>query len=299
MQVPPVLDLRQSPKAQDIELEQTFVVLASSVTLLYRWGNGNTRPWHIPEEEHAEREGGEEGVIDLAHRLHAEGATAPTDIVLARGKVFLDARPGHEKWSGVRTRYTPWVHATVRELLRRHLIRPRTPVLLGNWASLEGEFLGTARALARRPELPASIVLFHGTASDRLADIWQRGLRPQSQEHRVWRGERRPAPHRDFAIYLSADRPQAFYYAERAVRVARRSGKKGTHPVLLSVRLRRRAYGKLRADDDWLNLRRQWGMPADPADWFHSLVEFGQVAFVGSISPRVITIIPEEWRRGE
>jgi len=269
-------------------------VLTPEVTLLFRWGSrDNARTWHVPLEDRSVQG---EGVIDIGHRLAKQpGATGVVDIVItADRRVVLQGRTDDSKWPGVRSKYTPWVHATTRELLHRGLITPNHRVFSGNWASLEGAFLGRAAAVAKRPAFPRSIVLYHGTSTDRLPCILREGLNAQPRENRTWKERLLTGhpPHRVTAVYLTADTQQAEFYGRKAVRVGRRHGVAGAAPVLLQVTVPAREFSRLRADDDWL-----WRKREDPAarpedtDWYGSLTEFGQVAMVGAIPPSRLKVL--------
>ena len=310
--LPPVLDLRANPKARfeadnwsfghrpkgaKRNTARTFIVLAPDRTLLYRWGAGNTLHWTQARNTTfaSDFERNNEGVIDIAHRMqNTPGGTGATEIVVtADGRVVIEASNDQTRWPGVKTKYTPRVHKLVAELLRRGLIRPNHRVFSGNWASLEGDFLGTARVVAKRPAMPRTITLFHGTSTHRWDRIKHVGLRPVEPEMRAWKGERHSAPHRDEAVYLTASRGQARYYGTKAVTVARRHGVSGSKPMVLRVTLRAREFSKLRADDDWLNRRRfsEPPLPVDPLDWYGSLTEFAQVALVGTVPPHRLTVV--------
>jgi hypothetical protein len=260
-----------------------FVVLGpDDVTLFYSWGHYNVIPW--------------EEVLRKAQEAVTAGGfqQSITDISLHRKHVMIDSRPDTYKWGRVRTRYSLDVKQIVRELLRRGIIAETTPVKIGNWASQIGTLVGTAHQVAGRLDIPPRLVLYHGTTDVQFEDIATLGLRPMPLEHRVWKdaGGRRGHPlHREEAVYLTAALVSAEYYARKAVNVLRARGYRGVKPVVLRVRLSVRDFPGLRADDDYLSQRRFQNKPASEEDWFGSLQEFGQVAFLGTIPPRQLEVI--------
>jgi hypothetical protein len=62
-------------------------------------------------------------------------------------------------------------------------------------------------------------------------------------------------------------------------------------PVILQIVLPRREFKHLFADDDYMGKMARAGTPADPRDWRHSLSDFAQIAYQGTIPPEMIQII--------
>jgi len=272
---------------------RNFVVLGpDETTLFYSWGHNNVLPW--------------EEVLHKAHEVAKTGGFQQdiTDISLHRRHVMIDALPDEYKWGRVRTRYSLDVKRIVRELLKRGIIAENTPVKIGNWASQKGRLIGTARRIAGRLDVPSRLVLYHGTTSyhfeglyfegEGTVGIQTHGLRSMLLSHRIWKdvgGKRGHPLHREQAIYLTASLDSAEYYAQKAVNVLRARGYRGAKPVVLRVYLSKRDFPGLRADDDYLSRRQFRGEPASEGDWFGSLQECGQVAFVGAIPPGQLEVI--------
>jgi hypothetical protein len=113
----------------------------------------------------------------------------------------------------------------VRALHDRGVASLSAPIWLGNWAANKGEHIGTVRSiLATETQVRRTITLFHGTDTFRLQQIMRTGLRAVGLEQRVWNkgGAEKVRPeHREEAVYLTASRPQAEYYARKAVNIDR------------------------------------------------------------------------------
>ena len=274
-------DLRgPDPDPYDKHPGKYFIVLGpDDQTLFYVWGESNIIPW--------------KEVLHRAGEVHEAGGLQQdvTDISVYAGHVMFDAHPDEYKWGRIRTRYSLDVKRMVSELLRRGLISPTTPIKIGNWASQKGRSIGTARYVAGLLAVPQRLILYHGTTDMHWEDIQKLGLQSRPLAFRIWKdvgGKGGHPAHRDTAIYLTASLDTAAYYGEKAVRVLRARGYSGLSPVVLKITLTKRDFPKLRADDDYL-LRQRWhGWVPQEDDWFDSLQEFGQVAFVGSIPAKQI-----------
>lgn len=278
-------DLRLSPVADwEGRREVHFIVLGpDDQTYLYSWGHNNVIPW--------------EDVVDKLHVAVEAGGfqTDITDIAFDGGRILIRELPSEYKWGRNRTKYSLDVKNIVRELLRRALITPRTRIKLGNWANKKGYVIGTAAEIAGRRDVPQRIVLYHGTTDYHYNEyITTIGLCPVPLEKRIWKdagGKRGHPEHRDLAVYLTASPSQAEYYANKAVRTLRARGYRGLQPVMLKVLLLPSDYPNLRADDDYLQMQRYDKKPAREDDWFDSLQNFAQVAFIGCVPPERVAVI--------
>lgn len=190
----------------------TCVVLTKAGGLLvYYYGDRNTVPW-------GEVMTRAQGAMDRTLQDDIQG-------VVVHGTGYLLGRSRETgAWSGDRTAHSADVAATAQALLDRGAATLSTPIWIGNWAARSGEHVGTVRSLVARRDPRKSLTLYHGTSTLRLATIMQDGLKPLDLGERVWNkggaGKKRPA-HRDEAVYLSASRPQAEYYAKKAVDIDR------------------------------------------------------------------------------
>ena len=146
-------------------------------------------------------------------------------IVKGTGYLIDRARGDPGSWEGDRNRYSTDVVEVVRALYERGAATLSMPIWLGSWSAGQGEHIGTVRAILAVAEMPRQITLFHGTDTLRLRQIEKTGLRPMAFDDRVWNNSSldkvRPE-HRENAIYLTASRPQAEYYAQRAVNTDRK-----------------------------------------------------------------------------
>jgi len=178
---------------------------------VYYYGNHNTMPWG-----------------DLLSRLQSAIDPLQGDVgdIAVKGPGYLIARSREfAQWSGDRNRYSADIVAIVRALADRGVTTPSMPIWLGNSASNKGEHIGTVKLILADKAMNRQITLYHGTDNFRLEQIMKTGLRPMTFDERVWnnqsREKERPA-HREEAIYLTASRPQAEYYAMKAVNVDRK-----------------------------------------------------------------------------
>jgi hypothetical protein len=259
-----------------------MVVLGATETLFYYWGDHNSHPW--------------ETVIDRAHAI-AKTSTwqrgDPTGILLTPGgSVILSVDTDDTCWPGVMCRYTMDVRAVVAELKRRGIIGDRTKIYDGNWAGQRGVLLGTASEVMAITDAPPEFLLYHGTNDVRAPEILKRGLIAMPVGERMWKGriERGHPEYRDTAVYLATTYRRAASYAEKAVRVARAHGHRGTKPVVLQVVVDRALFPNLRADDDFLSRAKREGRKASEGDWEPSLAYFGQVALIGGVEPSRISV---------
>lgn len=135
-----------------------------------------------------------------------------------------DRNPGRS-WSGNRNRYSDDIKPIVQRLVDLGFAGPATPFWIGSWAREDGENIGTARSILERPDVPKTLTLYHGTSTSRLPEIMRDGLKALDVADRVWNKgsteKSRPA-HRAHSVYLTASRPQAEYYAKKAVDVDRK-----------------------------------------------------------------------------
>lgn len=273
-------DLRSNPASDDPQ----FVVLGpDDRTYYYTWGDDESgMPWAQ--------------LIGMMHEAARAGGiqASPNDISFDHGRILIDATPSEYKWGRYRTKYSFDVKTIVRELLRRALVDERTRIKLGNWANRKGYVIGTAAEVAGRRDVPARLVLYHGTTDYHYEQIKTGGLCPVRLEQRIWKdvGSRRGHPgHREFTVYLTASPEQAGYYAGKAVRNMRARGWRGLTPVVLKVLLLPRDYVNLRADDDYLSEQHYLKKEPREDDWLDSLQYFAQVAFVGCVPPdRIVAL---------
>ena len=307
-------DLRKTPEGgfSHVTLDR-----GRKVAVLYRWGNnyeGNTLEWTDYGKP-----------VGNPTVLGSIGSGGHGDVLSPRGNVIIDPTVDDSKWSGKINRYSPELMQKIADMLEAGVLREEAKVYLGNWARKDGVFIGNAGQLVRKHK-PAqqrrALVLYHGTSSFRLPDVMQNGLSPQSGAAIAWKRETKKGstPHRFESVYLTADKEQAIYYANKATRVDRyqianagpawtsyyyrgdepdgrdgrekyREAKQARHrpkPVLLQVIVPATEYKRLRVDDDyWKSKGRAQNL--DPWD---SLAQFSQVALVGSIPPEWIRQIP-------
>lgn len=279
--------------------------------VLFRWGSnyeGNTLEWTNYGED--------SGTPTVLALVHTRG-----DVVSPSGNVILDPSTDDSRWSGKLNRYSPQVAQKITDMLEAGIIQPEARVYFGNWARKDGVFVGKAGLIVRKHK-PAqkrkALVLYHGTSSIRLPDIMQNGLRPQTGAAVSWKRETKKGstPHRSESVYLTADKEQAIYYANKAVKVDRYQianvapswtryyrgdspdetdaylkaieTRHKPKPVLLQVIVPASEYGRLRADDDYWKTKQR----APNLDPWDSLTQFSQVALVGSIPPAWIRQIP-------
>ena len=165
---------------------------------------------------------------DLLELLHREVDPVQGDIfdLVVKGTGYLlDRSRTTGNWSGDRNRYSADLIQLAQMLLDRGVATKNTPIWIGNWAANEGEHIGTAGSIVAKNTTPRQIRLFHGTDTFRLAQIMKTGLKAMAFDDRVWNhtslDKQRPE-HRDEAVYLTASRPQAEYYAKKAVNTDRK-----------------------------------------------------------------------------
>ena len=188
-----------------------LVLTKTGGVIVFYYGHHNTIDWK-----------------ELLDRLHQEiDPQLQGDIfnLTVKGTGYLIQR-GRETggWSGDRNRYSSDLATVAQALQDRGVAGAKTPIWLGNWAANEGEFVGTISTILTRQETTPRLKLYHGTDSFRLAMIMKTGLKPMAFDDRVWNhtsmDKKRPE-HREEAVYLTASRPQAEYYAKKAVNVDR------------------------------------------------------------------------------
>lgn len=127
-------------------------------------------------------------------------------------------------WTGDRNRYSKDIIDIVQALYNRGVATPSTPIWIGNTAGNRGEHLGTVRSIIEKQDFLSRITLYHGIDNFRLEQIMKTGLKALELKDRVWNSSRekvRPA-HREEAVYLTASRPQAEYYAKKAMNIDRK-----------------------------------------------------------------------------
>ncbi|MBI2925776.1 MAG: carbamoyltransferase HypF, partial [Verrucomicrobia bacterium] len=198
----------------------------------------------------------------------------------AQPALILDNSRDSYKWPALRSVHSPEVQVWLQEIRRRQLLPDSTVESVGNWASLEREEMGTLGSIIDEPQ---PTTLFHGTNTYRW-DLAERAqaLHTLPSAERVWR-DKVPAAQRDF-LFFTTSRERAAYYANKAVDVDRRRGRKGTRPVVLSFKVTPDDLPRLRADNDYLEREDIHGGKTDPiANAWDSLALFGQVAIDGRI----------------
>jgi len=251
-------------KHEDID-NRTMVTIARGKIYLYRWGNGNITDW--------------QKVLATVGGQHNDMMS-----LTPNGSLILPNRVGGDtKWEGARNIFTDTTQLWVKILLVAGVVKPGTKVYIGNWAASNGDFIGSAREIAKRDlsQLPHEMVFYHGTSSDRLEGVKTDGLKPQARELRPWKSDsmKRHPEWREHAIYLTYDKSQADYYARKAVKVARRAGQKGVKKVILKIAIPNTHYKRLLPDDDFLMRQLIW----IGVTWLDSLKSFSQVAYLGNI----------------
>lgn len=210
-----------------------------------------------------------------------------TQICLYRNGFIINSRLGEGNWTGHRTKHTPDIVNILKALKERGLGENSTPIWFGNWASRTGDSAGSlGKLLAFHAKPLTRLTLYHGTSSYRAEEIEKSGLNAVNKSDRIWTRTHKSTPeHRAEAIYLTASKDQAEYYAKKAVSVDQRrrnfdsSGR--VEPVILTVTLGTNDMSKLVADDDHLTVHQD----ASLEDWRDSLGRMGQVAYKGSLPP--------------
>lgn len=212
-----VQDFRDPEKAAEEKkryggkAREHIVLTKSGGAILFYYGQLNTEEWAT--------------ILDKAGQEMDPIQGDILDIAALKSGYLIDRSRSIRSWSGNRNRYSTDIKPIVQRLVDLGFAGPATPFWIGNWASEDGEAIGTARAILERPDAPKTLTLYHGTSSSRLPDIMRDGLRPLNVEDRVWNKgsteKARPA-HRDHSVYLTASRPQAEYYAKKAVDVDRK-----------------------------------------------------------------------------
>lgn len=190
--------------------EKTMVCLSKNKgVILYCWGNDNVIPW--------------KEVLDRVS-VERDPNFPECEITTFRTGFLIDKSKDFGQWSGNRNQYSDDVREIARALLDRMVGTLSTPIWVGNWASGEGEAIGTIGKIISKHDVPSRIIVYHGTSSLRLPKIMKDGLRPLDLEQRVWNKggleKNRPA-HRDVCVYVTASRDQAEYYARQAVKIDR------------------------------------------------------------------------------
>lgn len=187
-----------------------LVLTKDGGVIVYYYGDNNTIDWK-----------------DLLNVLEHAKDPMQSEIfgIVVKGTGYLLERSRNfGNWSGDRNRYSSDLIGIVRALMERGVATASMPIWIGNWAAKAGEHIGTVGAILAKSET-RQITLYHGTDSFRLSQIMQTGLKAMDFDNRVWNhtsiDKVRPA-HREEAIYLTASRPQAEYYAKKAVNVDRK-----------------------------------------------------------------------------
>ena len=266
-----VVDLRKhdwTPGEYDKpnDYNRTMVTIARGKIYLYRWGTtGNIYDW--------------QKVLATVGGQHNDMMS-----LTPNGSLILPNRVGGDtKWEGARNIFTDTTQLWVKILLVAGVVKPGTKVYIGNWAGSTGDFIGSAREIAKRDlsQLPHEMVFYHGTSSDRLENVKQDGLQPQARELRPWKSDalKHHPEWREHAIYLTYDKSQADYYARKAVTVARRHREKSVKKVILKITIPNTHYKRLVPDDDFLMRQLIW----IGVTWLDSLKGFSQVAYLGNI----------------
>jgi hypothetical protein len=253
------------------DAKRTMINIKGDKISLYRWGNGNIGEW--------------KDIISTVGDHNDMMSLTPG------GSLILPDRVGgSSKWEGARNLYTYGTKEWPEILLQAGIINPETKVYIGNWAGSRGTFIGRAGKLVTKDlnKLPSKMVFYHGTDSTRLEQIQKEGLGPRPREERVWKSDvlKYHPEWRERAVYLTADKGQANYYAKKAVAVARRAGNRDVKKVVLKITIPRKFYRQLLPDDDYLMRQLIWiGLT-----WVDSLKSFSQVAYLGTIPPEWIEI---------
>ena len=164
---------------------------------------------------------------ELLDVLHREVDPMQGDIfgIVVKGNGYLLERSRTTgSWGGDRNRYSTDLIKLVQALKDRGVAGPSTPIWIGNWASGTGEHVGTVGRILGKTDT-RQITVYHGTDNFRLGLIMQSGLKALPLDDRVWNksglDKVRPA-HREESVYLTASRPQAEYYATKAVNIDRK-----------------------------------------------------------------------------
>jgi hypothetical protein len=203
-----------SPKPYRTKAPTTYVTLTKDGgVIVWFHGHENTMPWSE--------------LLDLLRRDADTGLMGEFDGIAVQGAGYVinRDRDNSKTWQGDRNRYSTDVRPIVQALLDRGVATPSMPIFLGLAGTTGGERIGTVKSLLAQPETPDRITLFHGTSSIRAEIITKEGLKPMDFEKRVWNhtsiDKKRPE-HREDSVYLTASRPQAEYYAKKAVDIDRK-----------------------------------------------------------------------------
>lgn len=192
---------------------RTHIVLTKDGGLLvYFYGDENTIPWR--------------DVLSQAQQAMDTSLQTEIGDIVVKGTGYLIARSREfASWSGDRNRYSTDLITVIRALYERGAATLNMPIWLGNTAGATGEHIGSVRDIIGQTDEPRQLTLFHGTDNMRLRQIMATGLQAMAFDQRVWNhtglDKVRPA-HREEAVYLTASRPQAEYYAKKAVDIDRK-----------------------------------------------------------------------------
>lgn len=262
-------DLRKDPKDK-----KTNLVLTKSggVILFSNSGTGNVAGLSLKKiESYTAKE------IDKKLQEYF------TDIALMpfnKGIIFRRSRSRTSLLAGDRSAYSKDLNPTIDALVKRKAISLNTHIWLGDTSQREGEDIGTAQQVLNRQFPPHKLLLYHGTSTKRLTDIKKTGLKPVPADQRVWKKGADITVHDD-AVYLTAVRAQAEYYAKIA------ASHDKAKPALVTVTLTSRDFPHLIADDDFAIDSKA----PKTNNWQTSLSYYGQVAYKGTIPTNRLQVI--------
>lgn len=273
-----IVDLRDpnwnpTDKYSQKDKDRTMINISGNKIFLYHWGiKGNKIEWN--------------DVISQVGKLNSMILLTKTGNLVLPDTVG----EGNSKWEGKRNIFTPNTKEWVDILLNNHIISPNARIYIGNWAGQTGTFIGSAKVIVEKDisKIPKKLVFYHGTSSDRLEQIKIEGLKPVPLEFRPWKSDvlKHHPEFREHSVYLTYDKSQAYYYAKKAVNVARRHQVPNAKMLVLKITISSSHYKKLLPDDDYL-IRQLMQLGVT---WLDSLKNFSQVAYFGSIPPEWIEV---------
>ena len=264
-----IYDYRQTPRAA----KGFHIHLGREHSYLFEWANFETAPQH-PANAAPKFKTWAEFLTAMGEDTLIESAGIDAIFMTYKGELVLDHYRDSCKWGAVRSLQSPETVPLLKELLRRGIVSPQTPVYWGNWASVSGILAGSVGSLLQSKE----IVVYHGSSSKRWGRIQRKGaLVPVKPHERVWLRDRK---FKSSAVFVTTCLHRARYFAEHTTahdrRKALRKDKAGLKPVILAMKLR--ASDVLVNDHDFLE--HPFIEDKNPDN---SLKLFGQVGIQGSI----------------
>lgn len=163
----------------------------------------------------------------LFSKINDELQTEPMEIAVKDGGYLINRNRETGSWSGNRNKYSNDVKRIVQALVDRGIATLSMPIWIGNRAAHSGEHIGTIGKILSSKNLEDRnrITVYHGTDTLRLEQIMKNGLRALPFENRIWNNtsiDKKRPEHREDSIYFTSSKPQAEYYANKAVNIDRK-----------------------------------------------------------------------------